>query len=100
MEYILTFENTNFAIQAERYLLQEGLQISVLPLPSQISAGCGICLRIVPEEIQKSLDILEKQGIKQTAVYLKETGIKVTGPNFRKVDLKSHFINQEKELLN
>ena len=44
MEYVLTFKNTNFAIKSEQYLLVKKLHVSVIPLPSDISAGCGICL--------------------------------------------------------
>lgn len=59
MEYILTFENTNFAIKAEQSLLAEKLQVGVMPLPSQIRAGCGICLRIKEDEIKAALSILK-----------------------------------------
>lgn len=46
MEYILAFESTHHAIQAERILLQAGLPVTVMPLPAKIRAGCGICLRL------------------------------------------------------
>ena len=62
MEYIITFKNTNFAIKAEQCLLEKKLQISVMPLPSQIRAGCGICLRVNQDEIKLALKaLLDKQ---------------------------------------
>lgn len=69
MEYVITFKNTNFAIRAERYLLEQKLQVGVMPLPSQIRAGCGICLRISPEEIKRALQILLSKEIAEFDLY-------------------------------
>lgn len=73
MEYVITFKNTNFAIKAEQLFLAENLHVSVMPLPSQIKAGCGICLRIRPEEIEKALALLERNQIEETSLYLKKS---------------------------
>jgi len=69
MEYIITFKNTNFAIKAEQCLLEQKLRISVMPLPSQVSAGCGICLRVKPDEIRPALEILAKKNIDEIGLF-------------------------------
>lgn len=69
MEYVITFKNTNSAIKSEQYLLTEKLRVSVMPLPSQIRAGCGICLRVKPEEIGAALRILDQKNVKETGLY-------------------------------
>ena len=69
MEYIITFKNTNFAIQAEQCLLEKKLRVGVLPLPSQISAGCGICLRINPDEIESALKALTDRNIEELGLF-------------------------------
>ena len=69
MEYIITFNNTNSAIKSEQLLLAEGLHVGVMPLPSQIRAGCGICLRLTPEEIGVALRILDKNNIGDTGLF-------------------------------
>ncbi len=71
MEYIITFKNTNHAIQAEQFLIERKIPLGVLPLPSQISAGCGICLRIPPQEIKAALLALTNLDIKILGVYTK-----------------------------
>lgn len=71
MEFVITFKNTNNAIKSEQYLLAEKLRVSVMPLPSQIQAGCGICLRIKPEEIDAALRILDQNDMKETGLYLR-----------------------------
>lgn len=68
MEYVITFKNTNSAIKSEQYLAEK-LRVSVMPLPSQIRAGCGICLRILPEDIGEALRILDEKSMKETGLY-------------------------------
>jgi len=69
MEYILTFKTTNFAIKAEQCLLEKALQVGVIPLPTKLSAGCGLSLRIKPEEIRQALSALSEQSIPMTGLY-------------------------------
>ena len=69
MEYIITFKNTNFAIKAEHCLLASGLHVGVLPLPTQISAGCGISLRLSPDDIKAALYVLAEENINELGLY-------------------------------
>ena len=71
MEYIITFTNTNYTMKAERALLDYQLQVGVLPLPSQLSAGCGLCLRIKPEEIQLAKALLLDAQVGDIEFYLR-----------------------------
>jgi len=69
MEYVITFDNTNQAIKAENCLLAMHLKVGVMPLPSQISAGCGISLRISPEEIKVALQALALGSIEISRLF-------------------------------
>ncbi|MEG1846901.1 MAG: DUF3343 domain-containing protein [Lachnospiraceae bacterium] len=69
MELILTFKNTNYAIQAEQTLLERGVKVKVMPLPSVIRAGCGICLRITEENGVIAQQILEEIGVSVEEIY-------------------------------
>jgi hypothetical protein len=69
MEYIITFNNTNKAIKAEQCLLSQNIFAGVLPLPSQISAGCGICLRIRAEDVESALRILKDNNVNEIGLY-------------------------------
>ena len=42
--YILAFETTTNAMQAEK-LLKDIFQIAVMPVPREISSGCGLAIR-------------------------------------------------------
>jgi hypothetical protein len=46
MEIFYTFLNTHTVILAENVLLSAGVPVKVRPVPSTISAGCGLCLCI------------------------------------------------------
>ena len=72
MEYIITFKNTNIAIKAEQCLLEQRLKVSVLPLPSHISAGCGICLRINQDYIKPALKALADRRIDEIGLFTRE----------------------------
>lgn len=73
MEYIITFKNTNSAIKAEKCLLEQKIQVSVLPLPSQVKAGCGICLRVNTDELSKSIKALEDNDISDIGLFTRTT---------------------------
>ena len=73
MEYIITFKTTNHAIKAEQTLLEHNFQVGVLPLPTQISAGCGISLRIKSDDIKPALEALTQRKIDKTGVYTRVT---------------------------
>ena len=68
-EYILSFNSTNQAIKAEHLLLAAGLNITVMPLPPQVRAGCGICLRINPMEIEQAEQIIHNKNVADTRLY-------------------------------
>ncbi|MHB9293330.1 hypothetical protein Holit_02451 [Hollandina sp. SP2] len=68
IEAILCFESTSQAIMAEQALLEEAFNVRVMPKPSAIKAGCGFCLRFLPDDLEKAVLFLLKQG-----VYIKET---------------------------
>ncbi|MDR3166038.1 MAG: DUF3343 domain-containing protein [Synergistaceae bacterium] len=73
MEYIMTFKNTNHAIKAEQCLLKGKLYVAVLPLPSQIREGCGICLRVNPNDIKQAIEVLADNNIDEIGLFLKTT---------------------------
>ena len=69
MEIVLTFARTNETIHAERILLEAGLTIHVMPLPSAIRAGCGVCLRLPQQQLQEAAALLGQAGIPTESIY-------------------------------
>ena len=69
MEYVITFNNTNHAIKAEQCLLKHSLHVGVLPLPAELRAGCGISLRVIPDNMEQALGILEDNEINEIGLF-------------------------------
>ncbi len=71
-EYLITFSRTNEAIKGEQILLDKGLSVRVMPLPSRIKAGCGICFRIRPSDFEEAVSSLQEAGIRDIGLYEKD----------------------------
>lgn len=70
-EYIIiTFESTNFAIQAEATLKGLGLSIQIIPTPREITLSCGISILTSIENLQKVDELVESNKIRIKEVYL------------------------------
>ncbi len=48
--HILAFEKTTDAMAAESWCREQGLPGRLIPLPKEISAGCGLCYRVKKED--------------------------------------------------
>lgn len=71
MEAVFTFHSTHDAIRGERRLLDGGVKVRVMALPSCLGAGCGICLRVAMEDVAVCRGFLHEEGIVPQAVYQK-----------------------------
>jgi hypothetical protein len=71
-EVIICFESTAQAIMAEQTLLEKAFYVRVMPKPSAIKAGCGFCLRFLPEDIAKIVPCLSECGIAVAEIYRME----------------------------
>jgi hypothetical protein len=68
-EVIVCFESTSQAIMAEQALLERKFYVRVMPKPSAIKAGCGFCLRFLPEAIGCVVAFLSECGVNVTKTY-------------------------------
>ena len=59
---VIAFASTEQALTAEAMFTQRGLPGRMIPIPSQVSAGCGLAWKETSEE-QVLLDALRETGI-------------------------------------
>lgn len=78
-QILLVFANTNHAIRAEALLLEANLPVQVMPLPSVIHAGCGICLRVPQAQVTRAAALLQAHGAPPEELY----AIHMDGPQSR-----------------
>ncbi len=72
--FLLSFSSTHDAISAEQALVLGGFAPRVMPLPSAIAAGCGLCLRLPETALQGAKACLSGAGITPQGLYKIEGG--------------------------
>lgn len=60
---ILTFHTTTAAMAMEDYCHEQKIPGRLIPLPQEISAGCGLAWRMLSGEYEQEKDRIEKSGI-------------------------------------
>ena len=55
--WILTFESTTQAMAAEKYAMEQNLPGRLIPIPREITAGCGLSWKAVPEARDEILTV-------------------------------------------
>jgi hypothetical protein len=79
--YILTFENTHSAINAETVLKLNNLKATVMPTPTFVTKSCGISLRITEEELENVKPLIIEEKIRIKGAILKE------GNSFKEINV-------------
>ena len=79
--YILTFENTHSAINAESVLKANNIKAIVMPTPTFVTKSCGISLKLTEEELEKVKPLINEEKIKIKGIILKESN------SFREIEL-------------
>ncbi len=60
---VFAFETTHDALEAESALKRQGVYVDPIPAPADISANCGIALRLEPAVEGEAESILQETGI-------------------------------------
>ncbi len=66
---LLTFANSHLVLKAEKSLESENMDIKVIPLPSEISAGCGLSIMCDLDVISTCTKILDTNEIQYKKIY-------------------------------
>ena len=61
---ILTFATTTQAMAVEKFCAQQNLPGRLIPVPREITAGCGLSWKALPEEMEPLISALEKAEMK------------------------------------
>lgn len=66
---ILSFEKTTDAMAAEKYCMENGLPGRLIPVPREITAGCGLSWKAAPEDEDILISALTKAGLAWSGLY-------------------------------
>lgn len=70
--WILVFESTTQAMAMEKFAMQQNLPGRLIPIPREITAGCGLSWKADPQERGEILSALQKAGYHWEAEYTLE----------------------------
>lgn len=60
---IIAFASTHDALEVEEALIENNIELRTIPTPREITAGCGISLRVEEEFLQYVKKILTEHDI-------------------------------------
>ena len=63
-QLIITFPTTSDAIRMEKFCQEQQIHGRLIPLPTEISAGCGLSWKTEPGEQDKIAEMLETTDIR------------------------------------
>lgn len=66
---VLTFSSSHHALKAEKVCKDAGISVSLIPLPREISADCGVCLIVRPDMLKQAEGILESMRVPLNGVH-------------------------------
>ncbi|SEF98580.1 Protein of unknown function [Caloramator fervidus] len=69
MNVLITFDSTNFAIQCEAVLKQQGIKGNIMPTPREITKSCGISIKIFHDDLEKVKELIKEGKIKVKRLY-------------------------------
>lgn len=69
LQLILSFKNTVDALEMEQIGQRRGLPGRLIPLPSVISAGCGLAWTTEPENRDITLSVIKEEGLEPSSVH-------------------------------
>ena len=61
---VVTFHTTTQAMAVEKYCADQGLPGRLIPVPREITAGCGLSWKAAPEDRDVLTDALTGAGLK------------------------------------
>ena len=61
---VITFSETTDAMAAEKLLQEAGFPGRIIPIPRQLSAGCGLAFRTQMELRERAQEVLKEAGIR------------------------------------
>lgn len=63
MHYYFTFDSIHFVLKAEKLILQNGINLDIVPTPRDLSSNCGMCIKVLTIDKDRVLELLTANKI-------------------------------------
>ncbi|MDD3439528.1 MAG: DUF3343 domain-containing protein [Clostridiaceae bacterium] len=67
--YVAVFDSTHYALKFEKAVRDWGFNISIMPVPREITASCGISAKLEADEIENIMALAVKNDLKVSGYY-------------------------------
>lgn len=75
--YIVTFNNTHEAMQAEALCVNKNLKVTMMPTPTYITKSCGISLKVELKDEVALKSVVSEENLSYKTIYeLKENKLR------------------------
>jgi len=71
--YIAVFDSTHHAMMFEKTIKSEGFKINIMPVPREITASCGLSVKIDSADYESIRALAEQKNLSIKGYYLVET---------------------------
>ncbi len=76
---IMTFHTTYHALNFEKALKGEGIEVKLIPVPRDLSSSCGSAARLYFKDKEKALTLVKEHNIELDEVYEREAELEKPG---------------------
>lgn len=73
---IFSAESTHLVMQVEKIFTENEIPCRVIPLPVEISANCGLAVRVEINNLEKAKKIIEEREIRTDISIVEKNGFK------------------------
>ncbi|WP_163469410.1 DUF3343 domain-containing protein [Fusobacterium sp. IOR10] len=73
---IASADSTHLVMQLEKIFLENKINCRIIPLPTEISANCGLSIKLKLEDKDKIINILKERNEEISIFYVEKNGFK------------------------
>ena len=66
---VILVHSTNYALRAEKVLLEAGISCKLIPVPRHLGSDCGVCVRVERAHLEAALEALEAAQVEINQVH-------------------------------
>ncbi|MBR3585635.1 MAG: DUF3343 domain-containing protein [Oscillospiraceae bacterium] len=67
---VISFTNVTEALAVEKFCQEQGLPGRIIPVPREITAGCGLAWKAAPEQRESLLEAFSRNGLLYSGDYI------------------------------
>lgn len=68
-EVVATFDSTHHALRFEKMLKEEAVKLTVMPVPREISASCGLSVKFSTADFEKVKELAKNNEVAVKSYY-------------------------------